>query len=313
MELRKDYLLDRWVIVSEVRAKRPRDFKKKAVKANEENICFFCPGHEHLTPPEIMRVGGRKWRFRVFPNKFPAVSEEGWPHIKTDNTYFTFGAAYGRHEVIVETSDHDQQLWDLTGDDISELFRIYDLRIQALSRLQHTEYVALFKNHGKEGGTSLIHSHTQLLSINMVPIVVQHKLEATLRHGHCPYCEIIHVEKNSYRRCFENDDFVAFTPYASRFNFEIWVFPKKHLSALNQLMPAQRSSLGDIMQKILAKLKSINASYNYFLHYAPQGKDLHFHIEVTPRLATWAGFEYCTGITINSVSPEEAAKFYRGE
>jgi hypothetical protein len=40
---------------------------------------------------------------------------------------------------------------------------------------------------------------------------------------------------------------------------------------------------------------------------------LHFHIEVTPREATWSGFEYCSGTIINSVSPEDAAKFYRGE
>ena len=35
--------------------------------------------------------------------------------------------------------------------------------------------------------------------------------------------------------------------------------------------------------------------------------------EVAPRIATWAGFENSTDITINSVPPEDAAKFYRGE
>ena len=40
---------------------------------------------------------------------------------------------------------------------------------------------------------------------------------------------------------------------------------------------------------------------------------LQFHIEVTPRMAKWAGFELGSGIIINSVGPEDSAKFYRGE
>lgn len=63
----------------------------------------------------------------------------------------------------------------------------------------------------------------------------------------------------------------------------------------------------------MVKLKELNAPYNFYLHYAPQGKDLHFHIEVAPRLAIWAGFELGNDIFVNIMSPEEAAKFYRGE
>ena len=71
--------------------------------------------------------------------------------------------------------------------------------------------------------------------------------------------------------------------------------------------------MASVLKKILLKLKKLNASYNFFLHYAPQGNDLHFHIEITPRLGKFGGFEYSTGATINSVMPEEAAKFYRGK
>ena len=71
--------------------------------------------------------------------------------------------------------------------------------------------------------------------------------------------------------------------------------------------------LATVLKKILIKLKKINASYNFFLHYAPAGNDFHFHIEIIPRLAKWAGFEYSTGAIINSVMPEDAAKFYRGK
>ena len=63
--------------------------------------------------------------------------------------------------------------------------------------------------------------------------------------------------------------------------------------------------------EITVKLKELNVSFNYVLHYAPQGENLHFHIEVLPRISTWAGFEFCSGIIINSVSPEDAAEFYK--
>ena len=65
------------------------------------------------------------------------------------------------------------------------------------------------------------------------------------------------------------------------------------------------------MKKILVKLKQLGVDYNFFLHYAPDGEDLHFHIEVTPQIATWAGFEFSSETVINTVAPEVAAEFYR--
>ncbi|MFH1133645.1 MAG: galactose-1-phosphate uridylyltransferase [Nanoarchaeota archaeon] len=312
MELRKDYLLDRWVIISEQRGARPREFKKEPVKAVPGQICYFCPGNEHLTPPEISRLGN-PWKLRVFPNKFPAVQEEGSSNIRTDNTYFTFSQPFGRHEVIAETPDHDKQLWDLSLGDLNDLLGLFTARMEVLAALPKTEYVVLFKNHGKEAGTSLVHSHSQMLTLNFVPTLVQAEADAAKRFGRCPYCEIIGIEKGSHRRCFENEHFVAFTPYASRFNFEIWIFPKAHVTQFTGLDDQQRKALADILQRVLFKLREMEVPFNLFYHISPKGEDLHFHIEVCPRISTLAGFEYCTDATINSVSPETAAKFYRNE
>ena len=71
--------------------------------------------------------------------------------------------------------------------------------------------------------------------------------------------------------------------------------------------------LAEVLKKTLLKLKEINAAFNITLTYSPEGEDLHFHIEVCPRLAIFGGFELLGNDTINSVSPEDAAKFYRGE
>ena len=313
MELRKDYILDRWVFIASERKKRPHEFKKKEVK-EETKVCFFCPGNEKLTPPEIGRKQEKKkWYFRWFPNKFPVVKKQGNPEIKTDNDFFTFSSGYGSHEVIVETPDHNKQLWDLDKTRLTELLEIYKQRIDHLNKQPNIKYTLLFKNHGRQAGTSLLHSHTQLVSLNKVPRLVEDEINASKKYDNCPYCRIIEIEKGSDRRCYENNTFLAFTPYASRFNFEIWVFPKRHIKTLDEMEEEEFKDLAEILKNILKKLKEINVAYNFFIHYAPKGKDLHLHIEIIPRIAAWAGFEYGSNDIINSVAPEDAARYYRGE
>lgn len=315
MELRKDYILDRYVVLTPERKKRRKELSKQELKKEKKKKnCFFCPGNEYLTPPETGRIEENgKWKLRWFDNKFPAVELKGNYNVKTDNTFFTFSDAFGKHEVVVETPDHKKQLWDLDKKNIKQILDVYTNRIIELSNIGGVKYVLIFKNHGVEAGTSLIHSHTQIAAINITPTLIMDEVNAAKKYDTCPYCSIIEIEKDSYRRCFENNTFVAFTPYASRFNYEIWVFPKRHVRNITELEENETNDLAEILKNVLVKLKKLNASYNFFLHYAPKGEDLHFHIEVTPRIAVWAGFEFSSDITINSVTPEDAAKFYRGE
>ena len=93
MELRKDYVLDRWAIIAPERVKRPIEHKER----NERKIdfCPFCPGNEAVTPTEIYRLeDGDSWKIRVFENKYPVVSQEGKFKIETHNKYFTFSIQY---------------------------------------------------------------------------------------------------------------------------------------------------------------------------------------------------------------------------
>ena len=53
-ELRKDYILDKWVIISEKRKKRPHEYKEKPPLVVEK-VNYFAPGNEKLTPTEIGR------------------------------------------------------------------------------------------------------------------------------------------------------------------------------------------------------------------------------------------------------------------
>ncbi len=317
-ELRKSYILNRWVIINTNRAKRPQDYRKEGPKVKEDSICPFCPGNEKMTPPEISRIEeDGKWQMRVFPNKYPAVTLDCNSEIEKEDIYFTHSDGYGKHEVIVETPRHDELLADLPVERIKQLIGIYIERINALKNVKGIEHIAIFKNHGPEAGTSIDHEHSQVIAYNRPSMQIDREARAVeafrRKHGKCPWCEIIEIERKGPRRCYENDNFVAFTPYASRFAFELAIFPRTHLHSLSDVGDEALTDLAEILKKALTKLKELNAPYNLYLHESPKGKRLHFHFKITPRLLSWGGFEHSTGTVINTVAPEQAAEFYRRE
>ncbi len=62
-QLRQDRTTKEWVIIATERPKRPHDFKRDKPLVERplyKEDCPFCPGNEHLTPPETLayRSGG---------------------------------------------------------------------------------------------------------------------------------------------------------------------------------------------------------------------------------------------------------------
>jgi len=298
-ELRKDYLLNRWVIIAKGRGKRPQHFVQKPGKIKEK-VCFFCPGNEDTTPPEISRVEEKgKWIIRCFPNKFPATD---W------------------HEIIVETPDHTENLGDLSVDHIVKVLEMYSERHIAMGANPKVKYVSIFKNKGEIAGASLPHSHTQLVGLTSVPPLVSKEIRASRKK--CPFCTIWRDEVKSSRLVYENRYTAAFAPFASRFPFEVWLMPKRHVGTLVEMKRKEMTSFAETLKRILSALNSsLNyPPYNFVLHYAPEGlhhapkcKDLHLHLELLPRLSKFAGFEFGTDIIINVMPPEIAADHYRKE
>jgi len=71
------------------------------------------------------------------------------------------------------------------------------------------------------------------------------------------------------------------------------------------------------MQQTLGRLYRClsDPPYNYIIHTAPYdakvGHFYHWHIEIIPRLSQVAGFEWGSGFYINTVPPEDAARYLR--
>ena len=129
------------------------------------------------------------------------------------------------------------------------------------------------------------------------------------------FCDIIEREAKSPRLISEDADFVVLAPYASINPMEFWILPKKHAPNILNLTAPEISAFAKTLKASLKALKNLvnDPPYNYGIHLAlnPDAQDsYHWHLEVYPKLATWAGFEKSTGIYINTVTPETAARAY---
>jgi UDPglucose--hexose-1-phosphate uridylyltransferase len=327
-ELRKDPIIDRWVIISTERGKRPVFFIEET-PPSKTTVCPLCPGNEAMTPPEVYRIksldphsASSDWTLRVVPNKFPALRIEGDLDKEGRGLYDKMNGI-GAHEVIVETPHHGETLWDLPVERIQDVFVAYRERILDLSRDRRFKYIMVFKNHGSVAGASLDHSHSQLIALPIVPRRVVEEMNGGLTYykfkDRCIFCDIISQEKeDNVRVVFENEQFIALSPYAARFPFETWILPKKHEAVFaDHDRRDNYHFLAEAASTILKKyVKVLNAPpYNYVIHTAPSGSGetphYHWHIELIPRLTKMAGFEWGTGFYINPTPPEEATVYLK--
>ncbi len=337
-ELRKDPILGRWVIIATERAKRPGSYKiEKAAAETDPAACPFCVGHEDMTPPEIyaLREYGSQpnkpgWKVRVVPNKYPALGIDV-PLQKSGRGMFDMMAGFGAHEVVIETPDHRREAKDQSVEEIKNWLHVLQSRVKDLHNDKRLRYILVFKNKGSiAAGASLSHPHHQLIATPVTIKRVKEELmgaEAYFKlKERCVFCDLIKEETEIGERIvYENDAFIAFCPYASRFPFEIWILPKEHcIDFYDQKVVNKIPSFANMMKVTLQKLgRSLDdPEYNYLIHTAPNrfprrgywqtiDDDYHWHIELFPRLVKTAGFEWGSGFYINPTPPEEAAKFMR--
>ena len=113
----------------------------------------------------------------------------------------------------------------------------------------------------------------------------------------------------------ENELFLSFLPFASRFPFETWIVPKKHECFFNDIQKNGVIALSKILRLTLRKIKlALQApDYNFLIHTMAFENGpvpyFHWHIEIMPKLTKVAGFEWGTGFYINPTPPEDAAQY----
>ena len=333
-ELRKDPIIGRWVIIATERGKRPTDFVS-AKPIGEPASCPFCEGNEYMTPPEIYAVRSKDslantkgWSIRVVPNKFPALRVEGMVE-REGMGMFDKMSGIGAHEIIIESPDHSTDMHNRRPERIMELLDTYQKRMLDLNRDFRLVYIIIFKNMGERAGASLTHSHSQIIATPIVPKRVREEINGSLEYYNykmrCVFCDIIREEKRfGSRVVYENASFISICPFASRFPFEMWLMPKRHMSGFTYTTQQELFELIDCLSVTMKRLALAlgEPQYNWMLHTEPNnlvprnpwpdiGEHYHWHFEIIPKLTRVAGFEWGTGFYINPTAPEDAAEYLR--
>ena len=326
-EFRQDPVTGRWVIIAPARNARPR-YIEIASEQKRTEPCPFCAGNESMTPPEVWADRDSKaeanspgWRVRVVANKYPALENSSTRFNPKKGLYQTMGGV-GIHEVIIESPEHVVNLSALSKEQIVDILCAYRARLSVLKDDRRWRYLLIYKNHGERAGATLEHVHSQLVAMPVVPKEAQDEIDGMRRHfdatRRCIYCDIIQSESGQGERLvFRSNRFITLCPFASRFGYETWILPKNHAANFEQSSDGDITALAESLSAFTAKLNLVrdNAPFNLVIHSAPNEESVdqryHWHMEILPQITRAAGFEWGTGVHMNSVAPEDAARLLR--
>jgi len=325
-EIRQDKTSGRWVIIAPTRGKRPSDFRRHKEGRESQPIhdprCPFCAGNEQTLPGIIMESslpGQTGWQTRVVPNKYPALTPEADASRYRRGIYLAM-PGYGRHEVIIESPLHNQDLATMSPAAVATVIETYHRRYVEVMKERNNLMAIVFRNHGIRAGTSLLHPHSQLMVTGIVPQWVRWRENEAQDYfdewGRCVYCDILAFEARDRQRVIlENTSFLAFVPFAAEVPFEVWLVPKRHQADFGRISDEEKKDLTSALRDILARLcrKLDNPDYNYMINtstrHQTEQPQLHWFLQLQPRLTTQAGFEIRTGMHINPSVPEEDAAY----
>ncbi|MCL2100618.1 MAG: galactose-1-phosphate uridylyltransferase [Fibromonadales bacterium] len=333
-EYRQNATNGEWVIIAAERAQRPADYTSTAkfrnVPPEHSDDCPFCKGNEHkcYTPTYEIK-NGDEWKLRIVPNKYAAVSRPErfsnapLPRNRVAGMHLS-AHGYGVAEVVVESPKHNANLIFMDKPDIYEIIKSYKERFISLSQDPNIAMVNIFKNYGPSAGASLEHPHSQIIATHVLATHITDELSYARRafntYGSCIFCDMIKKEMESGDRIIaKSNHFVAFCPFASRYPYEMRIFPLKHSALFGTISDEEVKDLTDILQKVLAKMFILlrDPDYNYYVRTVPNSdgdvRYYHWHIAITPRLTRPAGFELGTRIYINTILPEHAAEQLRNQ
>lgn len=297
-QIRYNPLNGRSVIFAPKRAKRPNDIKNKT----KEAVCPFCASSVKKVAILQQWPSSGQWQSAAIKNIYPALSN------KNKN-------AYGYQEIIIDSEHHCENFSELNLKQIESVLKLFQLRNLELTKDKKIKYILTFKNQGRAAGASLRHIHSQIFASSILPPeIIEERNRVALyqaENGVCPYCLLTSNEQKSRRLIWQDGKMIAICPFASEFPYEAWIISKRHVDNITLLNEGELKSLAKILKLIAEKLKSLDYDFNFFSHNDIDNQHQHFYIKIQPRPNIWAGVELGSGLIINPMMPEDAAKYYK--
>jgi len=320
MELRKDPITRSWVVVG-----HPEQEKIKP------DPCPLCPTTRLETRVLLDLPSQGPWQVRVYPHLRPLYRIEGDPARSAEGIYDRM-SPIGAHEIVVETPDHNLKIAQMSDDHLERILDAYAARISDLKRDSRFKYVTVFKNQGIAAGEEMPHAHSQVTATTFVPRRILYELRAAREwyrdRERCVFCDILRQEIRQTKRIIDNvGDYYAYSPYASRVPYEIWIQPRQHNHQFESPVPGEtRRHLASLLGRTLRRLSQVTSEFHMVLHTSPntaQSKgelseywktiagDYHWHFEILPILESRSKSYSIKEVYFNGTTPEQAAEKLR--
>jgi UDPglucose--hexose-1-phosphate uridylyltransferase len=324
-DLRKDYILDKFVIVPKI-SEGDQQYKKAF-----DDKCPYCPGNESMTEPAILALVAKDsmlqrlsdseenlvedWCVRVFQSSAPAVTTN-LASIYTDKPLYS-EPAYGYHQIVVACPEHDQKLSQIPVEQWGNILLVIQDRVRWLYTQKSVTYVSIYVDSGQTAGTTIDHSHLNIVTFSAIPPIIELEANASHRYinenGNCPACTILSMESGGPRQILSTDSFLAFSPWAPTYPYEFWIYPKRHTTTFSRITQKEIADLALMLRATLGGLsKALDETpFNLVFHLSPEKKNsrqIHWHIEIYPQVKTWTGLERGFGVYLNNIIPEKSAE-----
>ena len=313
-ELRLDALTNEWVVMAAHRQTR--------AFLPPKELCPLCP-----TKPGLQsEIPESSYEVAVFENLSPslAIAASNWKLPELDGLNTPVVDAAGFCEVLCYTDDHEANFGTLSLEQIRIVMEAWRDRTREISKLPHIAHIFPFENRGVEVGVTLHHPHGQIYAYSYLPPRVEKMLKVASDHfaknSRPLISDIIAREiKDEVRIVAQNNDWIAYVPFASRYPFEIHIAPKVFTADLAELSDNQANSFGTVAKEALQRLDGvfgIEMAYMASWHQAPVnvGRNvLGLHMQITSirrapgKLKYLAGSESAMQAFIMDMKPEQSA------
>lgn len=330
-EFRQDLVSGEWVLFASGRGKRTSPKIRQVIYQSLAECPFEDPFNSANQQDLVWGYPNKEdWKIAVIKNKFPAL-KSGQCIPESNVGPFKTHSAVGEHEIVIY-KDHDKGFDEFSKEEILNAIRVYKKRYVELSAMSDcVRYISVFHNHGLEAGASVYHPHSQIISMPILPPDVFRSTSGSFhyysKHQRRVYDLILEWEMQEGKRIvYENESFVAFCPFVSKYPYEVRIFSKEGDAHFEKISDEQDPFFADAIYNVLQRLRVVlgRPAFNFFIHTAPIEKFAnnemfgvninefyHWHMEIVPHTKTDAGFEIGTGIGINIGDPDEAAEALR--
>jgi UDPglucose--hexose-1-phosphate uridylyltransferase len=295
-EFRLNEFTGEWVLISPERSRRPIE---PLPESRPRSVRFKG------LPVKSFSISGGRDALEFHKHLYPAI--QAWTRREQADSRTKHG--HGRLLLIKYRSSQEfatasQAHANVFGTAMSDL-------IDQDQRDARVKFVTLFRNVGQSSGASLSMPHYQYWASSVTS--PRDDLERVwLRNKPCPLCA--HVRRYPQLIVETRESALLMCPRASRFVSECWIVPMRHVRSFTQLDSDERADILSLLSVAYQRLRRAYrplALNEVWREWRTRSKEVHFRIELLPRLSRPAGLEMGHGLYVNPVRPEQSASLLR--